>query len=266
MPDSPESLFKVLKKRQRLRSIGVLVSFPKSGRTWLRVMLDDLDIPFDYEHDGPHDNKSRPFDELTLCGKKKYLDKPVVFLSRDPRDTAVSGYFQKSLRPDGYAGTMADFIRDPLHGVEKIVRYNLTWLARGADLPAFLPITYEETVANPFAVVRGIVSFVGVEVSDAAIEHAVANNTFEKMRQREGRGEHLGRYGRYGSMLSPTNSSNPEAYKIRRGRVGGYIDYLSAEDTACCDEILERYRYFDKWRELTLTRPAQIGGGLGSLS
>ena len=28
----------------------VLVSFPKSGRTWLRVMLDKLNVKYEYDH------------------------------------------------------------------------------------------------------------------------------------------------------------------------------------------------------------------------
>ncbi|MGA7544226.1 MAG: sulfotransferase domain-containing protein [Methyloceanibacter sp.] len=261
MVKSPASLLTWLRKRLRLKSakpqhVGILVSYPKSGRTWLRVMLGELNLPLDYRHDGATDSRPRPFEELRLCDQEVYREKPVVLLSRDPRDTVVSCYFQKSLRLDGYAGAMADFVRDPLHGIEKIVRYNLAWLTRGVELSAFLPVTYEEIITDPVAVMRGIVDFIGVDRDDAEIERVVANNTFDRMRQREAGGEYSQRFRR---KLSPSDPGNPESYKVRRGKVGGYVDYLSAEDIAYCDEILERYRYFDTCRELTLTKPARKG-------
>ena len=52
---------------------GLMVSFPKSGRTWVRVMLDSVNCKLRYTHDGS--------------------DLPLLFLHRDPRDTAVSGFF-----------------------------------------------------------------------------------------------------------------------------------------------------------------------------
>jgi hypothetical protein len=220
------------------------VSFPKAGRTWLRVILDDLQVSLDYRHDGATHSTPRPFEALNLCGKR-YATKPVIFLSRDPRDTAISGYFQKNLRRDGYSGSLSDFIRDPLHGVEKIVRYNLTWLQRGTELPAFLPITYEETSADAAAIVILIVAFLGLEISAVDIERAVSDNTFQKMREREASGY----YGkRYSDALKPGNVKDANSYKVRRGKVHGYVDYFSVEDLAFCGEILQNYDYFDALR------------------
>lgn len=238
---------RVTKYVQSCESVGFFVSFPKSGRTWLRVMLNELDLNFAYKHDGAKHSRPRPFEELKLCGKQ-YFQKPVVFMSRDPRDTAVSGYFQKTLRRDGYSGTIGDFVRDPLHGIEKVIRYNLTWLETGAKMDQFLPITYEATCINAVAVLRSIVVFVGGEVSDTVIERVVASNTFDKMRKRETSGEYDKRYH---TKLRPGHAENPESYKVRRGKVGGYVDYLSADDIAYCDELLERYRYFERLHHLS---------------
>ena len=35
---------------KKSEDLGVVVSFPKSGRTWLRVMLDKLNLPMRYTH------------------------------------------------------------------------------------------------------------------------------------------------------------------------------------------------------------------------
>ena len=196
-------LLKPLKKRRRnkrrgeskVSRQGIFVSYPKSGRTWLRVMLGELGLILKYSHNGMGLSKARPLDSPNLCSGSTSQRYPTVFLARDPRDTVVSAYFSTKLRmAGGYEGEISDFIRDPLFGVEKIVRYNLTWLESGPRLPAFLPITYEETSADAFAVVRKIIDFLGVEVPDAEIERVVADNTFEKMRERERSGAYAKTY------------------------------------------------------------------------
>ena len=35
--------------------------------------------------------------------------------------------------------------------------------------------------------------------------------------------------------LRPADPHNPESFKVRRGKVGGYVDYLSSEDIAYVD-------------------------------
>jgi len=221
--------------------LGVVVSFPKAGRTWLRVMLDELGLPFDYRHDGSTHSAAYKFSQIRVCSKPLFHMYPVVFLSRDPRDTVVSGYFELTRRDElPYNGTISDFLRDPRHGIKKCILFNKTWLKVGSRLRRFLPITYEKLKAEPEAVLREIVDFVGAEVTDDAIARVVRENTFEKMRQREANGE----YGRYKKKLTPRNKEDPESYKVRRGKIGGYVDYLSPEDLDYCDEMLERYGYW----------------------
>ena len=45
--------------------------------------------------------------------------------------------------------------------------------------------------------------------------------------------------------LTPRDKGDPETYKVRRGKIGGYVDYLSPDDVAFCHAMLERYGY---WR------------------
>lgn len=222
--------------------IGFLVSYPKSGRTWLRMMLKELNVEFHFTHDGFSSSKSRPLDETRVGRRRRYQNQPVVFLYRDPRDTAVSDYFWRARSKESYIGTIAAFIRDPLYGIDRIARFNLTWLERGVQLPAFLPITYEEISASPVAGLRHILEFAGVTVSDPKIVRAVENNTFEKMQEREAQGAYVKHTGKFFT----TKLAEPEAYKVRRGKRGAYVDSLSPEDISYCNDILERYRYFEQ--------------------
>ena len=111
---------------------AIVVSFPKSGRTWLRVMLDALGIACEYTHDTSSYEDALIFEEMRCC-EPHYQNRVVIFIHRDPRDTVVSGFFQltkRLARRRTYVGDLSDFVRDPRHGIEKIVRFNLAWLAR----------------------------------------------------------------------------------------------------------------------------------------
>ena len=242
-------------KPTKLDRLGIFVSYPKSGRTWLRVIFDELGIVLKYSHDGMGLGKSRSFNRFDHCRRKSYSTEPVIFMARDPRDTAVSSYFYTSLRHGSYNRSISSFIRDPLHGVEKIILYNLTWLECGPRFPAFLPITYEEMNEVPFGVVRKTTDFLGANIADSELERAIANNTFEKMHEREATGAYLQSYG---GTFSSGHDTEPEMFKVRRGKIGGYSDYLTVGDVAYCDEILSRYGYFDRLDQLlSLTNRGQ---------
>jgi hypothetical protein len=234
-------------KNPKIAPLGVVVSFPKSGRTWLRVMLDELGLPFLFTHDGS--DRVCGFSEMRICRRPLFYKYPVVFLSRDPRDTVVSGYFEMSRRSYKteilYSRAISDFARDPRYGIEKVILFNKAWLKKGGGLRRFLPITYEQMTDKPEAVLRTVVNFVGAEVSDDAIARVVSENTFERMHRREANGE----YGRYGTKLTPRDQADPDSYKLRRGKSGGYVDYLSPDDLAYCNAMLERYGY---WRPNSL--------------
>src|SRR3954470_16339839 len=107
--------------RQLRRADVCLISYPKSGRTWLRLLVGEaIDAHFDlgatptmrlevwplrelregvpavfvYHDDLP---QQKTPDELH-ASKSKYRHKKVIFLARDPRDVMVSQYFHRTKR------------------------------------------------------------------------------------------------------------------------------------------------------------------------
>jgi hypothetical protein len=246
---------------KKSEDLGSVISFPKSGRTWLRVMLDRLNLPMCYTHAGSEHSAGRHFKDLQI-GKKAlfrsrilfiyFSPRPVLFLHRDPRDTAVSGYFQKTLRLGSKNEiSMANFIRDPHFGVEKIIIFNLMWLERGCKIEKFKSIGYESLRAHS---VDGLASITKWLRPDSAfdlhkIQSVVQESSFQKMREQEEKGD-LGKlYDE--KIFGAAVANNPDSYKVRRGKVGGYTDYFSDKDLAYCDELLARYDYFNRMRELS---------------
>jgi hypothetical protein len=229
---------------RRLRGVPLVVSFPKSGRTWLRVMLDDLGIEAEYSHAGSHVRIGLPIEELEVR-EAWCKDRPTLLLVRDPRDTAVSWYFQATRRRGFYEGPLSGFVRHPGFGVEKIARFNLMWAEAELPRSSFRIVDYCDLHEDPQAIVTGVARFFRASAPDDAIARAAAAGDFEVMKSRESKGEYRGKYDR---RLEPGDPEDPESFKVRRGVMGGYVDYMDADDVAYCDEVLKRHAYWSRLR------------------
>jgi hypothetical protein len=220
----------------------VILSYPKCGRTWLRMMLgrtlalhfelgsvnylaDDLlagteaqTLRIRVSHD---DNPQWKEPAKLRRRKSRYRRQRVVFLVRDPRDVVVSMYFQRTQRERVDVGTMADFIEARVGSLNTILEYYNIWASRRSQPRDFLLIRYEDLQQGPTVEMRRLLDFVGLhDVSDAHIAEAVEFSSFDNMRAMEMQGEL--RSGR----LRPRDRSDTESFKTRRGVIGGYVDYL----------------------------------------
>lgn len=214
----------------------VVISFPKSGRTWLRVMLDELGADVKYTHGKSGHGAGRTFPELSTSIAREY--KRIVFLQRDPRDTAVSGYYQKKYRLDGYDGTLSDFIRDPGFGIHKIMAFNKMWKDLAQSRSNMYFVTYEDLQQDTVKELMGILAFLGRRSTPEKVAHVAERNTFENMRRREAAGDFAKSYG---DALAPKDVTNENSYKVRRGKVAGYRDELTPEDIAWCRSEIDAF-------------------------
>lgn len=215
---------------------GTVVSFPKCGRTWLRVMMDDLDVPMEYTHAGSSHAEGVHFNKLTAQQLNPTLG-PIIFLMRDPRDVVVSGYFQVTKRlKKNYRGSLSDFVKSEYHGIKKIITFYNAWLEKEDD--NILIVTYEELQRNPVNVLQNITTFLDLsQKNKLAYKHVAEKYAFEKMHKMELSGAFKKKYG---GILTPKNSNDPESFKTRKGKVGGYTAYLSADDIAYCEEVIRQ--------------------------
>lgn len=240
-----------------------IVSIPKSGRTWLRVLLHEyfsrryrsseaLNSRDQYADDRPryfftHDR----YEHLTVANPwQRLLGRflvpsdcrargRVLLLARDPRDVMVSLYFQNTRRvkqKQAFHGDISSMLRDPLLGVETVIRTMNGWLREwGSREQGFLLSRYEDWQAQPTHYFAEIIGFLGeAEVDDELLRQAIAESSFDKMQQRERSG------GEGPSAIRPGNPDDPESYKARKGKVGGYAEYLSADDIAVVEQAMEQ--------------------------
>jgi hypothetical protein len=54
---------------------------------------------------------------------------------------------------------------------------------------------------------------------------------------------------RYGDILRPANRRDEESFKVRRGLVAGYLDYLCEADLSYCQEVLAKIDYWSRFDE-----------------
>jgi Sulfotransferase domain len=254
----PSKVTKTLRNlRRSRRAEAFIVSYPKTGRTWLRVMLGQFlatrvthadDILLDsyaiseragikktlFSHDGPFLLFSGGSYRDQVFHDERYRGRDVVFIVRDVRDTLVSSYFQESQRMHTYNGSISDFLRDDVFGVRRIVTFYNLWYQNRAVPRSFLLVRYEDMHADPRAVLAEVVETLGVENPSAeALQRAVDYASFDNMKRMESRGDFRD------PMMQPGEAGSSESFKVRRGKIGGYADYLSPEDIAYVQEVVE---------------------------
>ncbi len=246
------------------RADAAVVSYGKSGRTWVRVMLsrfyarkhelgDGAFLRFDeFRRKAPdvpailftHDNYLGDFTGQAQS-KSDYRRHRLILLVRDPADVAVSQYFQwlHRMRPhkkliNGYPAhraevSMVEFVLGPA-GIRKIIRFMNDWTDALPKLEAPLVVRYEDLRADPHRWLGEMLAILGTPGTEQEIADAVEYAAYENMRQREAVGDSGARALRAG------NKANPDSFKARRAKVGGYRDYFDDAQIAQIDNMISR--------------------------
>lgn len=99
------------------------------------------------------------------------------------------------------------------------------WNKHSLETGDFLLIRYEEMKEDLFRILRNSLSFLGIEgIRDESVAASCELSEFSKMK--EAYTKHSG------------NAENPEAQKIRKGKVFGFYDYLSDHEIRLIYEII----------------------------
>jgi hypothetical protein len=241
-----------------------LLSFPKCGRTWFKAMLKAYferafgvdSLPFDghvewhrrdpriprllVEHDDdPH---FKAVEELR-AGKQRFAKHAVILLVRDPRDVIVSLFYEMTRRTRFYedwgfdtarvtqdAEDLSTFIRGPVGRLDVLLAYWNIWAQQRGEVRAFTVARYEDLHSSPVEELTRLLAFIGVEPSPEHVERAIEECRFEQMKKREAKGSFDSK------TLQPADPEDPDSFKVRKGKVGGYLEELSAVDLDWIDE------------------------------
>ncbi len=243
-----------LSSRARQLSGGdaLVVSIPKSGRTWVRTFLcayfcEKLGQPFTldpeqyegvphivYTHDlFEQRTKANRWDKLRgkyLIPQRERDRLPVILLARDPRDAFVSLFIQLTRRtketPEELKQkSISELLHDSAFGIGSMVAVMNSWLAEWSGRPDFLLLRYETLRDSPAPGFGELLRLLGENpVSEEAFAHALGFSDFGHMQKLESAGA-------FGSkILRAGDTRDPESFKVRRGKIGGFEDYLSPND------------------------------------
>ncbi|MEJ2160916.1 MAG: sulfotransferase domain-containing protein [Chromatiales bacterium] len=241
----------------------LIIGHPKSGNTWLKAMLSRL---YQVRYGLPEklmnksDEYSRRHPEIprmaatngcysyeSAVGKALAADapdnplkhKPVMLLARNPLDIAVSWYMQFTKRQsarkqelinhnldnpiDRHSVEMWEFVRHSEIGLPFLIDYLNGWARDIEALPRAAIVRYEDLRHDTANTLARILELMGESFSHEEIAAAVEWGSFDNLRKLEAEGF----FSQGGMTLR--NPKDPESFKVRRAKVGGYRDYFSPQ-------------------------------------
>ncbi len=244
----------------------LIIGHPKSGNTWLKVMISRL---YQLRYDLPEsklintDEFARKIPEIPrLAATNGYYSyegevgkllavaapdnplrhKPVLFLARNPIDIAVSWFHQFTKRQsrakqelinhwvenpiDRNTVQMWEFVRHSDIGLPSLIEYQNTWARNVQDLEHGMLVKYEELRTEPVPTLHKIIKLMGEDFSEEEIRAAVEWGSFDNLQKLETKGT----FSQGGMKL--VNADDPSTYKVRRGKVGGYRDDFDPQQVA----------------------------------
>ncbi|MEZ7943713.1 MAG: sulfotransferase domain-containing protein [Halioglobus sp.] len=248
------------------RANFLIIGHPKSGNTWLKVMISRL---YQLRYNLPEstlintDEFARKIPEiprlaatnayysyegevgkLLACGAldNPLRHKPVLFLARNPIDIAVSWFHQFTKRQsrakqelinhfvdhpiDRRTVQMWDFVRHSDIGLPSLIEYQNTWARNVRQLEHGMLARYEDLRAQPVPTLHRITQLMGEDFSVDEISAAVEWGSFDNLQKLETSGT----FSQGGMKL--VNASDPSTFKVRRGKVGGYREDFDVAQVA----------------------------------
>lgn len=230
-----------------------IASYPRSGTTWLQMIMYQLTTDGDMEK-LKHIAEHIPFFENALAfvgsgglAKMKpprvfkthmrYKWMPIgpakcVYIARNGKDVLVS-YYHHEMSGRGYKGSFGEFTKLFLKG--KVMhgswfQHVAEWYAHKSD-PNILFLTYEETAADLEGTIRRLIDFCGFDIEAERLPQIVERCSFAYMKK-------------YEPKFSPMAEQElmlgiKRDEFIRKGKVGGWQEHMTPEQTAEFDRLYE---------------------------
>jgi len=232
---------------------AVIVSYPKSGRTFVRAMLAHLYqrkfgiderqlLDFPMLRRSPkgiprllftHAPDAMEHPEEFSIARSGYPGRKLILLARHPADTAISRYYHLKHRSRDRARLKLS--EQPLEafvcgegGFPSIVSY----LNLFASVPGVIILRYEDFITNPQGSLGELAAAIGLDVDHGEIEDAAEFGSLPNLKEREREGYFTS------TRLRRMRSSDENSGKVRRGRPGGYRAELSPEKAAWIDDYI----------------------------
>ena len=183
-----------------------VVSYPRSGNTWTRFLIANLLFPDravsfanieqlipDAEAQSSRFLKRLP--SPRIIKSHQYFDHrypKVVYITRDPRDVAVSYYnFSRKYRHFADDFPLEQYVHGFVNGTLMSSAWGTwgenvgTWMAARNGRPGFLLLRYEDMIEQTETELAKIARFFGMDASPEKLRKAISNSSADRLRQLE---------------------------------------------------------------------------------
>jgi len=220
-----------------------LVSYPKSGNTWIRFLIANLQYP-EKHPDFTNINQLVPDYEAHSKRSLNRLPRPrtlkshqyfdpryykVLYIVRDPRDVVLAEYhFGIKQRLHGEDYPLAHYVsrflaNDTGHTYGSWFDHVASWYYTRRDDPGFLLVRYESLHTQPLIEMTRIAKFLGASSDPAKLTFAIEQSTGARMRELEKKQMHV---------FSSTKGTRPDLPYIRVAKAGGWRTNLPKDSAA----------------------------------
>jgi hypothetical protein len=214
-----------------------LVSYPKSGNTWVRFLLANLLYP-DETVGFANINRLLPAPGVSSKRFLRKLPRPrilkshepfdvrfrkVIYLVRDPRDVAISeyhfdlkkGYIEPGVSLEQFVDR---FIAGETSGYGSWWEHAASWIAARHGNSAFLVVRYEDLLADSVGETGKIAEFLGIQAGLERLQTAVERSSADRMRKLE---------KQQADQWTGTKNTRKDIPFVRAATSGGWKETLS---------------------------------------
>ncbi|HSP43109.1 MAG TPA: sulfotransferase domain-containing protein [Luteolibacter sp.] len=236
------------------RSKTFFVSYPKSGRTWVRFLVDDyktrlyglkvknvfkaerrLRLRHHVEWTHLAGFQRNPYHAMTPDNLDLLRRTPCVFMTRNFHATLASAWFQVTQRLGVPLADKDAFLHGTCHGIMHLIAFHNMWLDLERELPQVTYVSYARLRNDTRAEFIRILEALRLPVDPAKVDATLEAGTFERMKQLAASEVYQG------TPLAPTDHANPDSAKVRSGSSGGYRTVFSDEQNRFISDMIARF-------------------------
>ena len=233
----------------------LIVSFPKSGRTWLRYMIGSLVRGLDggghddgangmmdegldlgarfgltFSHLGavhscPRDHVDDALREFSPSGAPR----TGVLLARNAYSTLTSYYYHARFRQRDRpfeSACVDEFLASERFGLPRLIAFYRAWSRAWAPaLGCAHVLWYDDMLQDPVAGLERVAELAGIEADRSSVERAVEDASFERMKRASLAAEAP-------DHLKPRDVEDPRTFKVRRADPLEYRSFFNADQLA----------------------------------
>jgi len=234
-----------------------IASYPRSGSTWLRFLLLELLTRDTAGFESvnrliPDVGRHRRVPALLPTGGRlvktheayRTVYRRAVYIVRDVRDVILSEFdYENALEriSEDFDTFLVLSLESSVNGYGCWQKHVLSWLDSPLALTdSLLVIKFEDLRARTEEVLANVAGFLGVAADRAAIRSAIANNSVQRMREKE---DQVNVFGSH----SPGKANGDGTRFIRKGSIGGWRARLSQDQVHVIEQhagiVLARLGY-----------------------